>query len=142
MLYFDTSFVAPLVLPESCSEDIEVFVRKQPAGDLAVSQWTRLEFARLLGRRVRMRELSEIQASRAMMAFEQMLEDSFHVIAPTVADFDLALRLLQRRRSGLRIGDALHLAVALNNSVSMFYTLDDGLVRVATAFNIPANRGD
>ncbi|HVS27190.1 MAG TPA: hypothetical protein VHE58_07835 [Burkholderiales bacterium] len=66
-----------------------------------------------------------------------MLENSFQVIAPAVTAFDPATRLQQRRGGGLRIGDALQ----VNDSVTLFYTLGDGLLKVATAFHVPASRG-
>ena len=54
MLYLDTSFVAPLVLNEDVSPQVEAFLAKQAAGSLAVSQWTRVEFCSLVAREVRM----------------------------------------------------------------------------------------
>ncbi len=41
MLYFDTSFLAPLVLQESTSAKVERFVAGLPVGKLEVSHWTR-----------------------------------------------------------------------------------------------------
>jgi hypothetical protein len=37
VLYFDTSFHAPLVLPESTSDKIAAFVRRLPVEELTVS---------------------------------------------------------------------------------------------------------
>ena len=141
MYYFDTSFVAPLFLPEQHSKRIEDFVREVPAGNLAVSHWVRVEFASLLGRRVRMKELRKTQALGAMDVFEQLLTQSFHVIMPSIADFDDAAHLLHKFDTGLRSGDALHLAIAKNHDVEMFYTLDKVLVKAATAHCIPAKLG-
>ncbi len=141
MYYFDTSFVAPLILPEKHSKRIEDFMRDVPAGNLAVSHWVRVEFASLLARRVRMKELGKAQALGAMDVFEQLLTRSFHVIMPTIADFDDATRLLQKFDTGLRAGDALHLAIAKNHDAEMFYTLDKVLVKAATAHRIPAKLG-
>ena len=55
MVYLDTSFIAPLILPEATSDRIEDFIQKIAVGELAVSHWTRVEFASLVARRVRMR---------------------------------------------------------------------------------------
>jgi len=38
MLYFDTIFLAPLILEEKTSEKVEAHVAKQPAVGLAISQ--------------------------------------------------------------------------------------------------------
>ena len=54
MRYFDTSFLVPLILPEATSTRIADFFEALPADDLATSHWTRVEFASLLAREVRM----------------------------------------------------------------------------------------
>ena len=54
MRYFDTSFLVPLILPEATSEHVSGFLEALEGDDLAVSHWTRVEFASLLAREVRM----------------------------------------------------------------------------------------
>ncbi len=54
MLYFDTSFLTPLVRQEATSAQVERFVGSLPAGELAISHWTKVEFSSLLARHVRM----------------------------------------------------------------------------------------
>jgi predicted nucleic acid-binding protein len=39
MLYFDTSFLVPLILPEMTSDKIAAFVRELPAAQFTVSHW-------------------------------------------------------------------------------------------------------
>jgi uncharacterized protein len=56
MLYFDTSFLVPLLFEESTSAVIQDFMARQK-GELAVSHWTRLEFSSVLAREVRMNRL-------------------------------------------------------------------------------------
>lgn len=62
MPYLDTSFVAPLILEEVSSAEIEDFLTKLPAGELCISHWTRGEFASLIAREVRMGGLPESDA--------------------------------------------------------------------------------
>jgi hypothetical protein len=50
MLYFDTSFLTPLVRQEATSAQVERFVGSLPAGELAISHWTKVEFSSLLAR--------------------------------------------------------------------------------------------
>jgi hypothetical protein len=138
MFYFDTSFVAPLVLPEAASARIEAIMQRMTPGGIAVSHWTRVEFAGLVARRVRMRELTEQLASRAVLVFERLLAESYQVILPAPSDFDLATRLLQHYRTGLRSGDALHLAIAQNHNADRFFTLDATLTKAAKLVGIPA----
>jgi hypothetical protein len=64
--------------------------------------------------------------------------ESYHVILPTPSDFDLATRFLQHYRTGLRSGDALHLAIAQNHNADRFFTLDAKLIKAAKMVGIPA----
>ncbi|MCL5060520.1 MAG: type II toxin-antitoxin system VapC family toxin [Candidatus Thermoplasmatota archaeon] len=77
MRYFDTSFLAPLILEEATSEKVEAFMAKLPAGELCISHWTRTEFASLLAREVRMGGLTEANALAAVDQFDAMVGESF-----------------------------------------------------------------
>ncbi len=58
MIYLDTSFLTPPFREELVvSECIEGFLATVPAGTLAISQWTRVEFASVIARDVRMKTL-------------------------------------------------------------------------------------
>ena len=141
MLYLDTSFVAPLVLNEDVSPQVEAFLAKQAAGSLAVSQWTRVEFCSLVAREVRMKHFSTQTAEAVIAEFEALVQESCQVWLPSAADYDLARTLLARFDSGLRGGDAMHLAIARNQGADKVLTLDEGLLKAAKLLKIPAARG-
>lgn len=141
MLYFDTSFLAPLILQEATSEKIEAFFAKLPAGQLYVSHWTRVEFASLIAREVRMGGLAERDALLVIGQFDEMVADSFQVLAPGVTDYEQAKSYIQHFATKLRAGDALHLAIASNNGAKMLYTLDEGLLNAAKLMKVHASRG-
>jgi predicted nucleic acid-binding protein len=141
MIYFDTSFLVPLILPEATSEGIAAFIRRLPADQFAVSHWTRVEFSSVIAREVRMGGLYVAAAARADARFEAMVRGSFAVLLPTPADFDLARRYLTRFETGLRAGDALHLAIASNQSAETIYSLDQGLVRAGGILSLPVSTG-
>lgn len=141
MLYFDTSFLAPLILQEATSEKIEAFFAKLPAGQLYVSHWTRVEFASLIAREVRMGGLAERDALLAIGQFDQLVAESFQVLVPSVVDYEQAKGYIQHFATRLRAGDALHLAMASNNSAKTLYTLDDGLLNAAKLIKVHASRG-
>ena len=88
MLYFDTSFLAPLVLPESTSDKIAAFVRRLPVEELTVSHWTRVEFSSLIARDVRMSVLDAAAGARADARFEAMVDASlrFCFRTPMISD--------------------------------------------------------
>jgi predicted nucleic acid-binding protein len=141
MLYFDTSFLAPLILEESTSAKIEAFFAKLPAGELYLSHWTRVEFSSLIAREVRMGGLAESDALLAVGQFDELVAGSFHVLVPGVADYELAKAYIQHFATKLRAGDALHLAIANNHHAKTFYTLDEGLLNAARLLKIHASRG-
>jgi len=138
MRYFDTSFLAPLILPEAASEPVAAVLEALPKDDLAVSHWTRIEFCSLLAREVRMAHLSEDNARAADARFETMIGESFAVLLPGSADFDLARAYLGRFETGLRAGDALHLAIAANRRAEVLYSLDRKLIEAGRRLGVPA----
>lgn len=141
MLYFDTSFLTPLILEESTSAKVEAFIAKLPAGELYVSHWTRVEFASLIAREVRMGGLTEADAVAAIDQFDELVAESCQVLAPGAADFELAKRFVQHFATKLRAGDALHLAIASNHGAKIIYSLDGGLLAAAKILKIHGSRG-
>jgi predicted nucleic acid-binding protein len=141
VLYFDTSFLAPLVLPESTSEKIAAFVRRLPVEELTVSHWTRVEFSSLIARDVRMSVLDAAAGARADARFEAMVDASFAVLLPNADDFGLAKRYLGKFNTGLRAGDALHLAIAGNRQAEAIYSLDKGPLMAGRLLDLPVSMG-
>jgi predicted nucleic acid-binding protein len=141
MRYFDTSFLAPLILEEATSTKIEALFAKLPVGELYVSHWTRVEFASLIAREVRMGGFAESDALLAIAQFDELVTDSFQIVTPGVADYELAKATIQHFATKLRAGDALHLAIASNHGAQTFYTLDEGLLNAARLMKIRASRG-
>jgi len=141
VLYFDTSFLAPLVIPEASSDRIAAFFRRLPAEELAVSHWTRVEFASLIAREVRTGGLNAETAAQADARFEVMLDESFSVHLPNAEDYGLAKRYLGRFETGLRAGDALHLALAHNRHAAMIYSLDKTWLKAGKVLDLPVSMG-
>ena len=141
MLYFDTSFLAPLILQESTSAKVEKFMAGLPAGDLAISHWTRVEFSSLLAREVRMGGLDGQAARHADAQFETIVTESFVVLLPNADDFNLAKEYLGNHETGLRAGDALHLAIARNHRAEAIYSLDKTLLKARKVLGLPVSTG-
>jgi predicted nucleic acid-binding protein len=115
MIYFDTSFLVPLLIPEDSSERVEVFFQQlSPRQVLVVSHWTRVEFGSVLSRLVRMKQFGSSDARTCAGHFNKLLNDSFNLITPGKTDFECSWDFLTRFDNGLRAGDALHLAIAAN----------------------------
>jgi uncharacterized protein len=141
VLYLDTSFLIPLFLPESTSDKIERFVSRQHEVPLAISHWTRVEFLSVLAREVRMGSLNAKAAIRADAQFAEVTAESFVVVLPTAEDFDLAVDFLRRYETGLRAGDALHLAIASNNRATAVCSLDKAFLAAGRRFGLKMTTG-
>ena len=141
MRYFDTSFLVPLVLPEASSEPITGFFEGLPTDTLAVSHWTRVEFASLLAREVRMGGLEAAAAREAGSRFDTVIAESFVVFSPNRADFDRARVWLSSFETGLRAGDALHLAIASNRGAETIYSLDKVMIAAGKTLGVPTSAG-
>src|SRR5438270_4481996 len=137
MLYFDTSFLVPLVLRERFSEEVENFLKRLPAEELTVSQWTCVEFSSLLARNVRMRITTGEKALEADREFDDLVRRSFLVIVPSVEDFDQSRKYLRDYKTRLRAGDALHLAIASNNRAKTIFSLDNGMLQAGRLLGLP-----
>lgn len=140
MLYFDTSFLVPLILEEPTSARVEQFLRRQ-SEQLSTSHWTRVEFSSLLAREVRMGGLDRELAIQADMQFEEVVAESFVILSPGAGDFETSKRFLRDHETGLRAGDALHLAIASNRRAASIYTLDKGMLDAGRRLRLPVKAG-
>ena len=141
MLYFDTSFVVPYILPEATSNRIQKFFEQHHGDELTTSDVTRVEFTSMLAREVRVGGLTAPTAREADERFEVIMSRSFIVLLPDRSDFELCKRFLLQFATGLRAADALHLAIATNHGARHFYTLDRKLQKAAKLVGVPFDTG-
>ena len=141
MIYLDTSFIVPLVISEHSSDAIEALVVKVKPGDLATSLWTQIEIASLVARKVRMGELTVEEADAVRREFRKILDESFEVMLPTASDFDTARDYLETPKTGLRAGDAFHLAIAANHGARKIWSRDQGFIKAGKQIKLPVSAG-
>lgn len=92
---------------------------------LATAQWTAVELASGLGIKARRGEFTQATASSICDAFRQLIAiDGVSVPPCRDTDFQEAAALCERIGSGLRGGDALHLAVAQRLGCTHFLSFD------------------
>jgi predicted nucleic acid-binding protein len=141
MRYFDNSFLAPLLREEKTSSRIGRFMAGLPTDQLAIRRWTEVEFASLLARDVRMGVIGSDQARAAGALFEDVIQQSFVVLLPSADDYEMARRYLHNYETGLRAGDALHLAVAVNHRAKAIYSLDKTMIKAGKILGLPVSAG-
>jgi uncharacterized protein len=86
-------------------------------------------------------EKTPAQAQAVRQELIHMLEESFRLLLPTAADFATAASFLETPQTGLRAGDALHLAIAANHSIRKIYTLDQGFIKAGKQLKLPVSAG-
>lgn len=141
MRYFDTSFLTPLFVGEATSCQVNSFITNSPAGELATSHWTRVEFSSMLGRQVRTNHMDRSVAKAADEQLDLLLRRSFSLFLPIADDFELARQYLSHHVNGLRGGDALHLAIANNRRVEAIFSLDKTMIRAGKILGLPISAG-
>lgn len=137
MKYFDTSFLMPLAIHEPTSASIRTILTRMDPNDCLTSNWAKVELASGISRRLRMKEITLEQANQAKTLLFEFLTNSFSIALPHLLDFELAEQLLTLSQTGLRAGDALHLAIAQNRKVSQVFTLDQIMAQTARNIGLP-----
>lgn len=135
MVYVDTSVLVALCVNERKS----AVVAKWYAAcneELTSAVWCVTEFASALGIKQRTAQITGEQGATAWQAFERLCAGDLQLLAVDPATFHRAAVLTLDATTGLRAGDALHLAVALEARVKSMATLDDVLARNARRMKI------
>ena len=123
MIYLDTSVVVPLLVSEPKSQDVKTWYSRLDKVPVA-SDWLLSEFASAISIKLRSGELKESDAKIVNREFEAMAAGGLRLVPVSRAAFREAARLAQHYKQGLRAGDALHLATALELGAGSIATLD------------------
>jgi predicted nucleic acid-binding protein len=135
MVYVDTSVLVALCANESKSAAVAQWY----AGcreELVCAVWCVTEFASALGLKQRTSQITGEQAASAWQAFERLCASDLQLLSVDPSTFHRAAKLTLDPVTGLRAGDALHLAAALEAGARSMATLDEVLARNATRMKI------
>lgn len=134
--YLDTSALLPYYREEETSQTIQDFLSslRVPVG---ISDLTVLEFASALSRWVRIKEITEAQASLVENAFaEDTRSGLFRRLSITTKHYRHAQKWISSRKTALRTLDALHLACCFGAGMEMV-TSDEVLANSADVLGMP-----
>lgn len=137
MLYVDTSVLVAALTREPRTPEIQDWLAAQPAGQLAVSDWVLTEFSAALSVKLRMGQLTPGDRAEVLAVFAELVEHSFDLLPVSRLEFRTAARFADRYQTGLRAGDALHLAIACNHGARI-RALDRRLVAAAETLGVSA----
>ena len=130
MPYVDTSVLVALCTNEGKTADV-VNWYANCTQELASAAWCVTEFASAMGLKQRTGQLTEEQAQTAWMQFERMCANDLQLLPVEVMTFHRAAMLTMDAAAGLRAGDALHLACAMQAKAQGMVTLDVVLAKNA-----------
>jgi len=131
-VYVDTSVLGAYYCPEILSANAESELLKI-AGPV-VSNLSDVEFCSLISRKRRLKELTDRQAIEILNRFDSHAAEGFYRrIALSAEHFFKARQFVSLAESSLRTLDALHLAAAVTESLTML-TADRTLAHAAKRF--------
>jgi hypothetical protein len=130
MVYIDTSVVVSLLAREPKSVDVVGWFRRLDEPP-ASADWLVTEFSSAISIKVRSGQIGEAQGRRLRKEFGELASAGLRLVAVSRQAIYRAADLIAQHQSGLRSGDALHLAVAMELGVDEIATLDSTLARNA-----------
>lgn len=135
MPYIDTSILVTALTAEAETTRMQVWIAAQDPDEVIISPWVITEFSAALSIKVRMGHLDGVGHAIVLAAFRRLVAESFVMVAITDEAFHAAAAFADRAETGLRAGDALHLAIAASNDL-VLATLDRKLAEAGRAFGI------
>ena len=135
--YVDTSVLVALLVKEAKSPAVAQWYEKS-TGQLVSCTWCITEFASALSLKQRTKQITAAQGQVAWQNFERLYSNDLTLLHPDTETFHQAALLTLDANTGLRAGDALHLAAALQAKVKQLITLDEVFSRNAKALKITA----
>lgn len=136
-VYLDSCVVLSLFLGDNGYGAAERWLLAQADQRLWVSHWVLLEFSGVVALCLRRGELTAQRCQAIHAEFECFRQERLGLLEPRGADYLQARHWLQEFKGPpLRSGDALHLAMAKRQSLTIA-SADQGLVKAAEALGLP-----
>lgn len=126
MIYVDTSVIVALLTVEPETLDVTAWyagLRDTPT----CSDWLLTEFCSAISIKQRTGQINKANAKRVRKEFGLLAEGGLRIVPVSRGAFSLAAEMVRQHDHGLRAGDSLHLAVALELGASHMATLDGTL---------------
>jgi predicted nucleic acid-binding protein len=133
-LYLDASVLVALFTTDAHSDHAAELIRPGEASIL-VSDFARAEFASVIGRLVRMRDLPPEDGPTVFAYFDTWIARYTRAVGIDRVDVAVAEALLRRLELGLRAPDALHIAIARRLDVTLA-TFDRHLEQAARVLGV------
>jgi predicted nucleic acid-binding protein len=134
-VYVDTSVLVAAHVREPHTGLAQSWLAQQ-SGGLLISSWALVECDSALAIKRRRGELDAPSQATAIIDIDAFAARFAPLAPPLEADLQHARLFCRNAESGLRAGDALHLAIALRLGAKQMATLDSVLAKNAAAYGI------
>lgn len=136
MNYLDTSVVIALLTREVHSERAETWLARQDQATLYISPWVITEVSSALSIKMRSGVLTPALRAAALASWHRSIAENFVSLSTTSGHFETAAAFADRHETGLRAGDALHLAIASEAGCAIA-TFDHIMAAAALLVGVP-----
>jgi uncharacterized protein len=134
-IYLDTSFLAALFIEADVFASRAATFFAETNEPLVVSDFAAAEFASVVARATRLKDINELEARAIFVAFD-IWHTQFPIEEDTApSDIRAAATIIRRLNLNLRAPDAINLAIAIRLNLSIA-TFDRGLVANAHALGV------
>ena len=133
-LYLDASVIVALLTNDVFTPRADAYIRSRTPL-LIVSDFAGAEFASVIARRVRTREVTEQTARIAFAELDAWMVRNTERVETTTADVMAATRALRRLDLTLRTADALNIAIAQRVDATLM-TFDEKMAVAARALGV------
>jgi len=137
MVYIDTSILVAYYCPEIMSNQVEKILVNTDSP--AISQLTEVELTSAVSRKIREQNLSQQDGQDILSMFQTHVEQKSYVHLPIQPrHYSMARDWISQFSTTLRTLDALHLAIAAKNNISIL-TADLKFAESANILDIEVN---
>ncbi|MEK7752638.1 MAG: type II toxin-antitoxin system VapC family toxin [Acidobacteriota bacterium] len=135
MRYADTCLLVSLFFRDSGTDAALAWLSAVGVEPIMASHWSLTEFSSAAGLRARAGQIAPKLHREALAKFRRFAAGHLTLAPPEAADFERAAALLDHYATGLRAGDALHLAICARQR-AVFCTADKILAEAAIALGV------